>query len=107
MRGGLQTVVCDQGTPGEGWNVYEELKRQLVMRGVPGHVVRFMHKARNDTEKARLFAEARAGHVAVLVGSTQKMGVGTNIQKRAIRLVHMDAPWRPADVESCPQAWLV
>ncbi|WP_244932806.1 helicase C-terminal domain-containing protein [Sinomonas atrocyanea] len=58
-----------------------------------------MHEAKNDSEKARLFAEARAGHIAVLVGSTQKMGVGTNIQKRAVHLVDMDAPWRPADVE--------
>jgi hypothetical protein len=62
-------------------------------------MVRFMHEARNDSEKARLFADARAGHVAVLIGSTQKMGVGTNIQRRAIHLVDMDAPWRPADVE--------
>jgi hypothetical protein len=99
VPGALQIVFCDQGTPGDGWNVYDELKRQLVVRGVPGHMVRFMHEARNDSEKARLFADARAGHIAVLVGSTQKMGVGTNIQKRAIHLVDMDAPWRPADVE--------
>ncbi|GAB2748226.1 hypothetical protein GCM10027090_18560 [Sinomonas soli] len=58
-----------------------------------------MHEAKNDSEKARLFADARAGHIAVLVGSTQKMGVGTNIQRRAVHLVDMDAPWRPADVE--------
>uniref|UniRef100_UPI003899C835 helicase-related protein n=1 Tax=Pigmentiphaga litoralis TaxID=516702 RepID=UPI003899C835 len=99
VPGALQIVFCDQGTPGQGWNVYDELRRQLVTRGVPGHMVRFMHEARNDSEKARLFADARAGHIAVLVGSTQKMGVGTNIQKRAVHLVDMDAPWRPADVE--------
>ncbi|WP_229867436.1 helicase-related protein [Sinomonas cellulolyticus] len=99
VPGALQIVFCDQGTPGDGWNVYDELKRQLVAHGVPGHMARFMHEAKNDSEKARLFADARAGHIAVLVGSTQKMGVGTNIQKRAVHLVDMDAPWRPADVE--------
>ena len=58
-----------------------------------------MHEAKNDTDLARLFASCRAGHVAVLVGSTEKMGVGTNVQDRAIALHHLDAPWRPADVD--------
>lgn len=62
-------------------------------------MVRFIHEAKNDNEKGRLFAAARSGQIAVLVGSTSKMGVGTNIQKRAVHLVDMDAPWRPADVE--------
>lgn len=96
--GALQIVFCDLGTPSRNWNVYDQLKDDLVARGVPGEKVRFMHEARNDVEKGRLFAACRSGDVAVLVGSTQKMGVGTNIQGRAVHLVDMDAPWRPADV---------
>ncbi len=61
-------------------------------------MVRFMHDAKNDRDKAMMFAACRAGNVAVLVGSTEKMGVGTNVQARAIALHHLDAPWRPADV---------
>ncbi|MCQ9165485.1 helicase-related protein [Arthrobacter sp. STN4] len=96
--GALQIVFCDLGTPSKDWNVYDQLKDDLVSRGVPGEKVRFMHDAKNDADKGRLFAACRNGDVAVLVGSTQKMGVGTNIQDRAVHLVDMDAPWRPADV---------
>ncbi len=97
--GALQIVFCDLSTPGEGWNVYDALRDALYARGLPVGSVRFIHEARNDREKAQLFAQCRAGQVAVLVGSTAKMGVGTNIQARAVHLVDMDAPWRPADVE--------
>lgn len=97
--GALQIVFCDLSTPGEGWNVYEELRDTLYAHGLPYGSVRFIHEARNDREKAQLFAQCRTGNVAVLVGSTAKMGVGTNIQARAVHLVDMDAPWRPADVE--------
>ncbi|WP_253905906.1 helicase-related protein [Arthrobacter sp. H5] len=96
--GALQMVFCDLGTPSDKWNVYEQLRDDLVERGLPAHKVRFMHEAKNDAEKGRLFAACRTGDVAVLVGSTQKMGVGTNIQARAVHLVDLDAPWRPADV---------
>ncbi|MFJ4230029.1 helicase-related protein, partial [Paenarthrobacter nicotinovorans] len=99
VPGALQLVFCDFGTPSEKWNVYGELKDQLRRRGVPEPMVRFIHEAKNDNEKGRLFAAARSGQIAVLIGSTSKMGVGTNIQKRAVHLVDMDAPWRPADVE--------
>lgn len=92
MPGALQIVFCDLGTPSERWNVYGELKDQLRRRGMPEHMVKSMHDAKNDTEKGRLFGAARSGHIAVLVGSTLKMGVGTNIQKRAVHLVDMDAP---------------
>ncbi|ACL42491.1 helicase domain protein (plasmid) [Pseudarthrobacter chlorophenolicus A6] len=99
VPGALQLVFCDFGTPSDRWNVYGELKDQLRRRGVPEHMIRFIHEAKNDTEKGRLFAAARSGQIAVLMGSTSKMGVGTNIQKRAVHLVDMDAPWRPSDVE--------
>ena len=61
--------------------------------------MRFIHEANNDADKGRLFAAARAGHVAVLIGSTQRMGVGTNVQARCVALHHIDCPWRPADIE--------
>jgi hypothetical protein len=96
--GALQIVFCDLSTPAEGWNAYDQLRDELVDRGVPAHRVRYIHQARDDLEKARLFAACRAGHVNVILGSTQKMGIGTNIQARAIALHHLDAPWRPADI---------
>ena len=97
--GALQLVFCDLSTPGPGWNAYQELKDRLVDRGVPADLVRFVHDGANDRQKAELFARARAGAIAVLVGSTAKMGVGTNVQARAIALHHLDAPWRPADMD--------
>ncbi|GAA1729212.1 SNF2-related protein [Microbacterium paludicola] len=99
VRGALQLVFSDIGTPNQDrWNAYDELRQQLVQRGVPAEQVRYMHEAKTDVEKARLFAAARAGHVAVLIGSTEKMGVGTNVQARAIALHHLDCPWRPSDI---------
>jgi hypothetical protein len=98
VRGALQLVFCDLGTPGPGWNAYDELRDQLTGHGLPPGQIRFIHEAKTDQDKGRLFAACRNGGVAVLVGSTEKMGVGTNVQDRAIALHHLDAPWRPADV---------
>src|ERR1035441_9206865 len=98
VRGSLQLVFCDIGTPGDGWNVYDELRDQLTGRGMPRESIRFVHDAKTDRDKGELFAACRAGTVAVLLGSTEKMGVGTNVQFRAIALHHLDCPWRPADV---------
>jgi N12 class adenine-specific DNA methylase len=81
------------------WSAYSELKDQLVARGIPAEQIRFMQEARTDQDKADLFAAARAGKVAVLIGSTELMGVGTNVQRRAVALHHLDCPWRPADVD--------
>lgn len=98
--GALQLVFCDMGTPKPGeWSVYDELREQLVARQVPLGAVKFVHEANDDRKKAELFAACRDGRVAVLVGSTEKMGVGTNVQARAVALHHMDCPWRPADIE--------
>lgn len=100
VKGALQIVFCDLSTPdATRWNVYDELKAGLVARGMPAANVKFVHEAKSDAQKAHLFAEARSGRVSVLVGSTAKMGVGTNIQSRAVHLMDLDAPWRPADVE--------
>ena len=98
VRGSLQLVFCDLGTPGDGWNIYSELRSQLAARGLPRAAIRFVHEARTDRDKGELFAACRAGSVAVLIGSTEKMGVGTNVQARAVALHHLDCPWRPADV---------
>jgi N12 class adenine-specific DNA methylase len=98
-RGSLQLVFCDLGTPGgKGWSAYDELRDQLAARGVPREMIRFIHDAKTDRDKGELFAACRTGSVAVLVGSTEKMGVGTNVQARAVALHHLDCPWRPSDV---------
>lgn len=100
VRGGMQMIFCDLSVPNDRrWDAYSELKAQLVDAGMPEGSVRFVHEARNNTEKARLFAAARAGHIAVLVGSTERMGMGTNVQSRITALHHIDCPWRPADLE--------
>jgi N12 class adenine-specific DNA methylase len=98
--GALQLVFCDVSTPAAaGWNAYDELRDLLVRRGVPRDQIRYMQSANTDAAKAKLFASCRDGGVAVLVGSTETMGVGTNVQARAIAMHHLDAPWRPADIE--------
>ena len=98
--GAMQFVFCDLGTPSnDRWNVYDHLKALLVERDVPADRIRFVHDATNDRAKADLFAGCRDGRVSVLVGSTEKMGVGTNAQDRAVALHHLDCPWRPADLE--------
>ena len=98
--GGLQLVFCDLSTPNADgrWNVYDALRQELYSRGLPDGSVRFIHEAKNDAEKARLFAACRSGQVSVIIGSSSKMGVGTNIQDRVVAMVDLDAPWRPADV---------
>jgi N12 class adenine-specific DNA methylase/predicted RNA methylase len=97
--GSLQIVFSDLGTPKEAFNVYDELRHLLTSHGMPAERIRFAHDAKTDREKAELFAACRRGDVAVLIGSTEKMGAGTNIQDRARALHHLDVPWRPADVE--------
>lgn len=98
--GNLQVAFCDLGTPNsESTQVYGKIRAELIDRGMPPEKVRFIHEAKTDAAKAVLFAECRTGKVAVLLGSTDKLGVGTNIQHRMTDLHHIDAPWRPADVE--------
>ena len=99
--GALQIVFCDLGTPhnDDRWTAYEQLRADLAARGVPANEVRFIHEAKNDAQKARMFAAARAGSIAVLVGSSPMMGVGTNVQARAVALHHLDCPWWPSSLE--------
>lgn len=101
LPGALQVVFCDLGTPNrkKGAQVYGKIRRGLIAAGIPHQRIRFVHEARTDAAKAELFAACRAGHVSVLLGSTDKLGVGTNIQDRCVAIHHVDAPWRPADIE--------
>jgi N12 class adenine-specific DNA methylase len=96
-----QLVFCDLSTPtgGQGFSVYEDLRAKLVAAGVPLREIAFIQDFDSDAAKAGLFRDVKAGRVRVLLGSTSKMGSGTNVQARLIALHHLDAPWRPADVE--------
>lgn len=100
VSGSLQLMFCDMATPGKDriWDAYTALRAELAARGMDPATIRFMHNAKTDRDKAELFAACRAGSVTVLMGSTEKMGVGVNVQDRLIALHHLDAPWRPADV---------
>ena len=95
-----QLVFCDLSTPtGEGFNVYFELRGQLITKGIPAEEIAFIHDATTDAKKAALFSAVREGRVRVLVGSTAKMGAGTNVQTRLIALHDLDCPWRPSDLQ--------
>ena len=96
-----QLVFCDLSTPHNdgSFNVYDDLRRKLIERGVPEGEIAFIHEANTEARKAELFANVRAGKVRILLGSTAKMGAGTNVQKRLIALHHLDIPWRPSDIE--------
>ena len=94
-----QLIFCDLSTPGKGFNVYDDIKTKLIARGVPENEIAFIHDANTDEKKKALFAKVRSGQVRVLMGSTSKMGAGTNVQDRLIALHDLDAPWRPGDLE--------
>ena len=95
-----QMVFCDLSTPkGDGsFNVYDDLKKKLMAKGVPEEEIAFIHDANTEARKKELFAKVRSGQVRVLIGSTQKMGAGTNCQDRLIALHDLDCPWRPSDL---------
>ena len=92
-----QLIFCDLSTPkGDGtFNIYDDIKKKLAAKGVPEGEIAFIHQANTDARKAELFAKVRGGQVRFLLGSTQKMGAGTNVQDRLIALHHLDVPWRP------------
>ena len=95
-----QLIFCDLSTPkGDGtFNVYEDIHNKLIEKGVPKEEIAFIHEANTELRKAELFGKVRSGQVRFLLGSTQKMGAGTNVQDRLIALHHLDVPWRPSDV---------
>lgn len=96
-----QLVFCDLSTPKKdgSFNVYDDLKRKLMDKGIPEAEIAFIHDANTEVRKKELFAKIRSGQVRVLMGSTQKMGAGTNVQDRLIALHDLDCPWRPSDLE--------
>ncbi len=99
---GAQLVFCDLSTPQPGtrwFSVYDDVRAKLIDRGIPASEIAFMQDANDDASKATLFRSVREGKIRVLLGSTLKMGEGTNVQTRLVALHHLDAPWRPADIE--------
>lgn len=95
-----QLVFSDLSTPhGDGkFNVYDDLKAKLIAKGIPEEEIAFIHEANTEVKKKELFAKVRKGQIRVLMGSTQKMGAGTNVQDRLIALHDLDCPWRPSDL---------
>ena len=112
---GTQLIFCDMATPKgksttttdteeietdmESARLYDDIKARLIKSGIPGKEIAFIHEADTDAKKKKLFADVNDGKVRVLIGSTGKMGVGMNAQKRIVAIHHLDAPWRPGDVE--------
>ena len=96
-----QLVFCDLSTPhNDGtFNVYDDLKAKLMERGIPAEEIAFIHDAKTEVQKAALFTSVRRGFVRVLIGSTAKMGAGTNVQRKLAAEHHLDIPWRPSDIE--------
>ena len=96
-----QLVFCDLSTPkNDGtFNVYDDMREQLIARDIPAEQIRFIHEATTDAQKKELFGKVRSGEVRVLLGSTPKMGAGTNVQDRLIAIHNLDCPWRPSDLE--------
>lgn len=103
-----QVIFCDLGVPqsstdekknGKKFSVYDDIKEKLIQKGVPAEEIAFIHSAKTEEAKDKLFAKVRKGEIRVLIGSTQKMGAGTNIQDKLIASHDLDAPWKPSDME--------
>ncbi len=98
---GTQLVFCDYSTPKTdgSFNVYDDIKQKLIAKGVPEEQIAFIHDATNEVKREELFSKVRSGEIRVLIGSTSKMGAGTNVQDRLVASHDLDAPYRPADME--------
>ena len=99
-----QLIFCDLSTPKTDgtFNVYDDVRNKLVERGIPKEQIVFIHEYNTEVKKAELFAKVRAGQVRILMGSTPKLGAGTNVQDRLLALHHLDCPWKPSDLERAP-----
>lgn len=95
-----QLVFCDMSTPrNDVFNVYDEIRNKLLEEGIPESEIAYIHNAKTDVKKKELFSKVREGKVRILIGSTSKMGAGTNVQERLIAIHDLDCPWRPSDLE--------
>ncbi len=98
---GTQIVFSDIGTPGPGkyFTVYDYLKQELIKKGIPEEEICFIHDASTDEQRDRMFSDMRAGRKRIIIGSTEKLGTGTNIQDRVVAMHHIDCPWKPSAIE--------
>lgn len=96
---GTQLIFLDRGTPKVGFNLYDDIKSKLALKGIPEDQIAFIHDAKNDAQREELFARMRAGEIRVLLASTDKAGVGTNVQTLGTDVHLLDIPWRPTDLE--------
>ncbi len=96
--GTCQVIFSDIGTPKSDFNIYDSLKAELMGHGIPECEIAFIHSARTEAARTRLFAKVNKGLIRVIIGSTEKLGTGVNIQNRLIALHHLDVPWRPSDM---------
>ena len=96
-----QLVFSDMSTPkgNNEFNIYDDIKKKLTARGIPEKEIAFIHNAESEQQKDKMFAKVRSGDIRILLGSTQKMGAGTNVQTKLIALHDLDVPWRPSDLE--------
>lgn len=96
-----QMIFCDLSTPhNDGkFNVYDDLRKKLIEKGIPAEEIAYIHTAETEAKKKELFGKVRSGQIRVLLGSTQKMGAGTNVQTKLVALHHLDCPWRPSDLQ--------
>ncbi len=96
-----QMIFCDLSTPKDNgeFSVYNDIRDKLLALGIPEEEIAFIHNAKSESQKKDLFGKVRSGQIRVLLGSTQKMGAGTNVQRRLIALHHLDCPWRPSDLQ--------
>lgn len=97
---GTQIVFCDTGTPTtDGFNIYSALKRKLIESGINSDEIAFIHSANNDKQRSKLFEKVNNGDIRVIIGSTEKLGTGVNVQQRVVAMHDLDIPWRPSDLE--------
>jgi len=98
---GTQIIFSDIGTPGNGklFTVYDYIKQELVLKGVPEEEICFIHDAKTDEQRDQMFSDLRSGRKRIILGSTDKLGTGTNIQDRIVALHHIDCPWKPSAIE--------
>ncbi|MCL1997780.1 MAG: DUF3849 domain-containing protein [Turicibacter sp.] len=95
----VQIIFCDTGTPKDSFNVYSDIREKLIAQGVPAAEIAFIHEHDSESKRAKLFEEVNNGNIRFLLGSTEKLGTGVNVQNKLYALHHVDVPWRPSDME--------